>query len=151
MAKPTKAKSKSTKLKKTGITGTKQSSQDVYSGVELLLTSYVPPFKLGDLAVKGKESIQLVTPKLVAIPGAYGGKPVNHQFAAAISQKGYVGFYLMGVYSNPSLKKRISPALLKTLKGKSCFHLVAFDEQLKKDIVTALDASATIYKERGWV
>ena len=119
--------------------------------MEAILKKYIPPFRAGDLVVKGKESLQLVTPKLVVVPGAYGGRPVNWQFAAAILQKDYVGFYLMGDYSNPALKKKISPGLLKTLKGKSCFRLKALDGELKKDIITALDASATIYKQRGWV
>ena len=149
MAKPSKTKSKSTKAPlKAGTT--RQPLEDVYSGVEQVLRRYVPPFKTGDLVVKGKASLQLVTPKQIAIPGAYGGKPVNQQFAAAILQKGYVGFYMMGVYSNPVLKKKLSPGLLKALKGKSCFHLTALDAQLKKDLETALDASAEIYKERGW-
>jgi len=128
----------------------RQSLAHVYNELEALLTRYVPPFKVGTLSVRGKESLQLVTPKPVTVPGAYGGKPVDWQFAAAILQKGYVGFYMMGAYSNPELKKKISPGLLKTLKGKSCFHLKSLDEQMKKDLTTALDASAKIYKARGW-
>jgi hypothetical protein len=54
-------------------------------------------------------------------------------------------------YTNPALRKEISPALLKTLKGKSCFRLKTLDEQLKKNIEAALDASAAVYKERGWL
>ena len=48
----------------------------------------------------GKPSFQLMVPKPVAIPGAYGGKPVDLQMAAVILQKGYVGFYLMCIYMN---------------------------------------------------
>jgi len=148
MAKSTKAKNTTTK---TTTKATSPTLQEVYSEVEALLRHYTPPFKVGDLVVRGKESLQLVTPKLVVVPGAYGGKPVNWQFAAVILQKDYVGFYLMGAHSNPKLKKKVSPALMKTLKGKSCFHLKAFDEQFEKDIRTALDASAKLYKERGWI
>jgi hypothetical protein len=75
------------------------------------------------------------------IPGAYGGKPVDLQFAAAILQQGYVGFYLMCLYMNQPMKKKISPALLKLLKGKTCFQLKAIDDGLKKDIDAALTAS----------
>lgn len=136
---------------KSTTTSRKSSLQDVYKGVETLLKRYVPPFQVGDFAVRGKDSLQLVVPKPVAIPGAYGGKPVNLQFAAVIFQKGYVGFYLMGVHTNAALKKKISPVLLNALKGKSCFHLKTLDEQMKKDIATALDASARAYRERGWL
>jgi hypothetical protein len=150
MPKPSKAKSKLAKPASKPTTA-HSSLSEVYAGVEEVLRRYVPPFKAGDLVVKGKESLQLVTPKTIVVPGAYGGKPLNWQFAAAILQKGYVGFYLMGAHTNPALKKKISPALLKSLKGKSCFQLKALDEQLKKDMVVALDASAEIYKERGWI
>ena len=150
MPKPTKAKR--TPVRAASKPTSDQSSlSEVYAGVEKLLKRYVPPFKAGDFVVKGKESLQLVTPKLVAIPGAYGGKPHPHQFAAVILQKGYVGFYLMGVYMNPVLQKKLSAALLKSLKGKSCFHLKSLDEQLEKDIAAALDASMEAYKQRGWV
>jgi hypothetical protein len=135
----------------TKIASPRDSLQDVYAGVERLLRRWVPPFKVGEFTVRGKESLQLVTPKPIVIPGAYGGKPTNWQFAATILQKGYVGFYLMGVYNSATLRKKLSPALLKTLKGKSCFHLKALDNGLKKDIASALEASAAIYKERGWL
>jgi hypothetical protein len=146
MAEPAKAKTKTISAKTS-----KTCLQDVYTGVETLLRRYAPPLKVGEFTVRGKESLQLVTPKPIVIPGAYGGKPTNWQFAAAILQKGYVGFYLMGVYNNAALRKKLSPALLKALKGKSCFHLKALDEALRKDIASALEASAAIYKERGWV
>ena len=143
MAKPARAGTKPQPVK--------HSLQDVYHGLEGLLKKYVPPLKVGSLTVRDKQSLQLVTPKPVTVPGAYGGKPVDWQFAAAILQKNYVGFYLMGAHSNPELRSKISLPLLKTLKGKSCFHLKSFDEQMKKDIATALDTSLKLYKERGWV
>ena len=147
MAKHAKANRKPAKPGSKSTTAT-ASLQEVYSDVAALLRRHVPPFQVGNLVVRGKESLQLETPKPIIVPDAYGGKPVNWQFAAAILQKGYVGFYLMGV---SGLKKAISPTLRKTLKGKSCFHLKTLDDQLKKDIATALDASAEIYKDRGWV
>jgi hypothetical protein len=87
----------------------------------------------------------------VAIPRAYGGKPVNVQMAAVILQKGYVGFYLMCIYVNGKAKKEISPALLRLLKGKSCFHLKKLDDGLKKDIEAALVTGTKAYRERGWL
>jgi hypothetical protein len=73
MARPTKARSKPKAATKT--VANKGCLPDAYSGVEALLNKYVPPFKVGDFAVKGKESLQLVTPKPVVVPGAYGEKP----------------------------------------------------------------------------
>ncbi len=128
-----------------------ESLENVYQRLSKLLSQHSPPFRFQDLGVPNKKSVQLVVPKPVAISGAYGGKPVDLQFAAAILQKGYVGFYLMCIYMNEPVKKKISPALLKLLKGKTCFYLKSLDETLQKDIKAALDASAKYYRERGWV
>ena len=101
--------------------------------------------------MRNKFSVQLVVPRPVAIPGAYGGKPVDLQMAAAILQKGYVGFYLMCIYMNDKAKQQISPALLKLLKGKTCFHVKALDDGLKKDVEAALVLGTKAYQERGWL
>ena len=127
------------------------SLETIYDELHKILLRHVPPFKRGNLSVRNKKSLDLVVPKPVAVPGAYGGKPVDLQFAAIILQKGYVGFYLMGVYANPKAKGKISPALLKLLKGKSCFHVKSLDEGLKKDIEAALDFATDMYSERGWL
>ena len=98
-----------------------------------------------------KRSFQLTVPKPVAVAGAYGGKPVDLQMAAAILQKGYVGFYLMCIYMNDATKKKLSPALLKLLKGKTCFHVKALDDGLRNDIAAALEVGTKVYRERGWL
>ncbi len=127
-----------------------ESLEKVYDQLSEVLAQHAPPFRFQDLGVRNKKSVQLVVPNPVAIPGAYGGKPVDLQFAAAILQKGYVGFYLMCIYMNEPVKKKISPALLKLLKGKTCFYLKSLDETLKKDIEAALEAGAKYYRGRGW-
>jgi hypothetical protein len=128
-----------------------ESLESVYRRLSKLLSQHAPPFRFQDLGVRNKKSVQLVVPKPVAIPGAYGGKPVDLPLAAAILQKGYVGFYLMCIYMNEPVKKKLSPALLKLLKGKTCFHLENLDVSLKNDIETALQAGAEYYRGRGWV
>src|ERR1700740_3250752 len=111
-----------------------------YERLSAMLSRCARPFRIQNLGVQNKKSVQIVVPKPVAIPGAYGGKPVDLQFAAAILQKGYVGFLLMLIYMNEGMKKRLSPALLKLLKGKTCFCLKNIDAELEKDIETALEA-----------
>jgi hypothetical protein len=152
MKKPSSSKTKSkakTQASKNAQPG--ESLESAYARLSELLSRHVPPFRFQDLGVRNKKSVQLVVPKPVAIPGAYGGKPVDLQFAAAILQKGYVGFYLMCIYMNEPVKKKISPALLKVLKGKTCFYLKSLDASLEKDIEAALDAGAKHYRQRGWV
>jgi hypothetical protein len=123
----------------------------VYSEIAGILKRHAPPFRFQDLGVRDKKSAQLTVPKPVAIPGAYGGKPVPLQLAAVILQKGYVGLYLMCIYMNKEAEKKLSPNLLKLLKGKACFHMKKLDDGLRKDIEAALEFGTKAYKKRGWL
>ena len=144
MATPARARLKST--------SPDNSLENVYDQLVALMKRHAPPFRTDVACIAGgKKSFQLTVPKPVVVPGAYGGKPVDVQLAAAIVQKGYVGLYLMCVYMNEKAKKKLSPALLKLLKGKSCFHVKKLDDALIKDIQNALAIGAEVYKERGWV
>jgi len=128
-----------------------ESLESVYQRLSKLLSQHAPPFRFQDFGVRQKKSVQLVVPKPVAIPGAYGGKPVDLQLAAAILQKSYVGFYLMCIYTHQEMKKKLSPALLKLLQGKTCFYVKNMDGALERDIEAALQLGTECYRERGWV
>ena len=126
--------------------------ENVYVDLVEIMKRHAPPLRCDrPLIVRGKKAFQLTVPKAVAIPGAYGGKPVAVQMAAAILQKGYVGFYVMCIYMNDAAKKKLSPALLKLLKGKTCFHVKTLDYGLRKDIEAALELGKECYRERGWI
>jgi hypothetical protein len=99
---------------------------------------------------RGKKSLQLTVPKPVAVPGAYGGKPTNLMMSGLILQKDFVGFYLMCIYMNDAVKKKLSPRLLKLLKGKTCFHLKCIDDDLLRDIRHALDLSVSAFRQKDW-
>jgi hypothetical protein len=146
MAKPTKAKTQTKRKVTAG-----DSLESVYSDIEKILKRHAPPFVFKDLGVRNKKSSQITGPKPISIPGAYGGKPVYHPLAAVILQKGYVGFYFMCVYGNAEAKKKLSPELMKLLKGKSCFHLKKLDDGLRADVDAALEFGTKVYRERGWV
>lgn len=122
----------------------------VYLELEKQLKKHAPPFKASGGGVRGKKSFQLTVPKPVAIPGAYGRKPTELMMAAAVLQKDFVGFYLMPFYLEPQMRKKISPAVLKLLKGKTCFHVKKLDDALRQGIAAALELGAKCYKERGW-
>jgi hypothetical protein len=127
------------------------SLETIYFEIEAILKRHAPPFLFQDLGVRNKKSAHITVPKPVAIPGAYGGKPVLRPLAAVILQKGYVGFYFMCIYGNDEVRKQLSPAFLKLLKGKSCFHVKRLDDGLRKDIARALELGTKAYKERGWL
>ena len=73
-------------------------------------------------------------------------------FAALILQRSYVGFYYMPVYTNTEeVRGKLAPGLLKHLKGKSCFHIKAIDEDLLKQVKEAMKIGYEEYKKNGWV
>ena len=124
----------------------------VYEAVEKVVQSYSPPLSTSPAWAKtGKKSLQLTTAEPVAIPKIYGGKPTKLMVAAVMEQKNFVGFYLMSIYMNPALKKKIPAPLLKCLKGKSCFNLKRVDDALLVDIKQAIDVTIADYREHGWM
>jgi len=128
-----------------------ESLEDVYQRLHDLLSRYAPPFKICAGEIRAKKDLHLKTPEAVAIPGSYGGKPVNVAMASIILQKGYVGFYYMPMYMNAPLKKKLSPALMKLLKGKTCFYVKKLDAELIAAIEDALNLGAKDFKARGWL
>ena len=72
-------------------------------------------------------------------------------FAGIRMQKSCVGFYFLPVYTAPSLGSNLSPALLKLLKGKSCFHVRSLEGGLLDHIRSALALGLEDYRGRGWV
>jgi hypothetical protein len=57
----------------------------------------------------------------------------------------------MHVYISSDYLKKISPDLMKTLKGKSCFHIKALDENLIKQIKTAVKDGMECYKKLNFI
>jgi len=82
---------------------------------------------------------------------AFGRKYPAMAFASVILQSGYVGFYFMPVYGSDKVKETIPAELLKTLKGKACFHIKTTDKELMKQIKQALKTGYDAYKKQGWV
>jgi hypothetical protein len=71
-------------------------------------------------------------------------------FAGLLIQKAYVGFYFFPVYIDATLKSKLNAELLKTLKGKTCFHIKKQDDFLLKAIKEALQCGYAYYSSKGW-
>src|SRR5262249_13670468 len=140
------AKAKPTKTASHG-----ESLEYVFNQLKKVMTAYTPQFKAMQGEIRGKQDFHIKTPQKVVIPGAYSGKPVDPALASIILQKGYVGFYFMPVYMEPSLRKKLSPNFMKLLKGKSCFYFKGLDDALVRDVKFALDEGVKVYESRGWV
>jgi len=104
----------------------------------------------GSLKIKGGEGgqITLNSDKPVVIDGR---KKDELCLASALIQKGYVGFYYMPIYMNDAVRKRMGAELMKTLKGKACFHIKKNDPVLFKQMEEALDIGVEVYKKFGWI
>jgi hypothetical protein len=108
------------------------------------------PYEKGTIKLRGGTGgqIAMVSDKPIEIAGR---KRDELWFAAALIQKGYVGFYFVPIYAQPDLKSIFKPELMKCLKGKSCFHIKKADPIIYDQIKDALKKGYDGYKERGWI
>jgi hypothetical protein len=118
----------------------------IFKEIKKMLARY----EKGTLKLSGgsRGKVGLVSKKPVEI---LGRKRDELWFAGALVQKGYVGFYYMPVYGEPSLKKWIKPELLKCLKGKSCFYIKKFDKEIFSQMKEALAIGYKEWHQRGWI
>jgi hypothetical protein len=68
-------------------------------------------------------------------------------FGAVRIGKSYVSYYLMGVYGDPGLIARLSPALRKRMQGKACFNFAKVDEELFAELAALTEQAATRYPQ----
>ena len=108
------------------------------------------PYEKGTMKLFGGSDgkVGLVSKRPVEI---LGRKRDELWFAGALVQKGYVGFYYMPVYGDPSVKKLIKPELLKCLKGKTCFYIKKPDKEIFSQIKEALAIGYKEWHRRGWI
>ncbi len=118
----------------------KTDPQVIFNTLRQLLETYAPPFSVTSDTPK-RYDLTMLKPVEIA-----GRKRDDLFFAGVMINKGYVGFYYMPIYANPKLSERLSANLLKTLKGKSCFHVKHIDDAMLNDIRSALDIGAEEYR-----
>ena len=121
---------------------------EIFTRLRDALERYSPPLVARTGTVRGKDDYHLWSEKDVVVDG----RPRRElYFAGLIVQKGYVGFYYMPVYAEPERRELFAPALLKLLKGKSCFHIRRLDDEVLGHVEQALEDGFALYRERGWV
>ena len=118
---------------------------EIFQTLRTELAKFSPPLTvIEDIANR----YTLVSKKDVVINGK---KRPEVYFAALIIQSNYVGFYYMPIYTTEGMKEVFSPRLLKLLKGKSCFHVKALDDELLAEIRVALKKGLELYRQQGWI
>lgn len=88
----------------------------IFDELHKMLSAY----EKGTIKKRGGKAgqVALISEKEVIIEGR---KRTEIHFAAALIQKGYVGFYFMPVYAQEEIKKVFKPELFKMFKRKSLF------------------------------
>jgi len=104
----------------------------------------------GNLKLRGGEGgqVALISDMPVVIDGR---KKEEMWLASALIQKGYVGFYYMPVYMNDAVRRRMGAELMRTLKGKACFHIKKDDPVLFGQMEDALRIGVEVYKKNNWI
>ena len=128
----------------------KSAGQDEMIKIFNDLHQMLTPYESGSVKKMGGEGgqVSLISHKEVEIAGR---KKSELWFAGLLIQKGYVGFYFMPVYVEPEKKRLLGAELLKTLKGKSCFHIKSADPVIYSQIEQALRLGYEEWRKNGWV
>lgn len=79
-----------------------------------------------------------------------GRKFPELMLAALLIQKGYVALHFFPLYIEEALQKKLSPELLRSLNGKSCFNLKKNDPELMEQVRHAFQTAVDFYRSKGW-
>jgi hypothetical protein len=131
--------------KKRSLPKTGDEKAEIFQILKNILSKYSPP--LTEVANTDRQ-YELISKKPFEFMGVR--KP-GICFASTKIQGSFVGLYLMHVYMKPECLQDISPRLLKTLKGKTCFHIKKIDEELMKEIEMAVEQGFQGYQRLGLI
>ena len=73
------------------------------------------------------------------------GRPLF--FGSVRKGKAYVSYHLMGLYMNPGLAQKLSPALRKRMQGKSCFNFTSIDPGHVKELTAVTKRSVAQFNK----
>ena len=71
-------------------------------------------------------------------------------FGAVKIQKNFVSYYLMPIYIYPDLLEGTPSALLRRLKGKSCFRFTRLDDHLLDELAILTRRGMQRFQQEGW-
>jgi hypothetical protein len=109
---------------------------EVFRRLREIMARQVPPLVVtGD----GPEGYSVSVDRPDIVPEA------RRYFGGVRIGKGYVAYYLMGVYGDPGLIARMSPELRKRMQGKSCFNFTKLDEELFAELAVLTELTAALY------
>jgi hypothetical protein len=110
-----------------------------FDGVERRLRAILEPYR--DRLEEGT----IYNRDILRRPGGHG----HDWFAGVVSNKNYISFYILPIYTYPRLLDGMSPALRKRKQGASCFNFATVDETLFQELETLTEQSFHAYVSRG--
>jgi hypothetical protein len=97
-----------------------------------------------------KQSIYVMGNK--AVPYGHDKKIVpGMYFASVMHRKDSVAFYFFPIYYHADQFKKVAPALMKCLKGKTCFHFKKEEQLNEKELAALLKLGVKAWKDQGYL
>ncbi|MEZ5031850.1 MAG: hypothetical protein R2787_10655 [Saprospiraceae bacterium] len=110
-----------------------------------IFQAHTPPLQLRQAGPGGMEFAG-------TIPTMQGKQKVDGiYFASIVPKPKDVRLYFFPIYTHASQFTGISASLRKCLKGKSCFHIKALDDEMTRDIQDMVQTGVRLYQEDGIV
>ena len=126
---------------------TPETKQIIFDRIKIEMEKCCPPLVVTE---NSKTGYQLIGNKPVPygykkeiIPGMY--------FASIVVRKDNVSFYFFSIYMDLKSFEKISPALLKCLDGKTCFHFRKDEQVNVKELSALLKKGVQSWKKLGYV
>ena len=107
-----------------------------------------PP--MASLLDEKKQTILLMGNK--PVPYGYDKKIIPGMYFASVAQRSdSVAFYFFPIYYKTTEFKKVSPSLMKCLKGKTCFHFRKEDQVNEKELDALLKLGVKAWKAEGYL
>lgn len=116
----------------------------IQKDIKEMLLAVCPPLQARKDSAEGFE----VAGTKPAIQGK--AKVDGFYFASIVPKPKDIRFYFFPIYTHVDAYK-ISPALKKSQKGKSCFHIKKMDDAIKEEIHQMILKGVQLYQKEGWI
>jgi hypothetical protein len=120
----------------------------IFNALKEALSKCSPP--MVSKSDEKKQSIELIGNK--PVPYGHDKKIIPGMFFAAVMQrKDSVAFHFFPIYYKTDQFKKVAPALIKCLKGKTCFHFKKEEQLNGKELDALLKLGVKAWKEEGYL
>lgn len=124
-----------------------EDKKNIFNKLKSILEKQTPPMvvskeKEGVYELMGNKPVPYGYKKTM-VPGMY--------FSSIVVRKDSVNFSFFPIYFHHEDYKKISPSVLKHLKGKTCFHFKKPEQVNEKELNAMLKKGAQAWKKEGYM